>query len=114
MVVNISSRRLSEPAPQSAVRADARPPVKELKEIETKGTPPGIQLLKADDMETWVFLISVLGDETIYRVGGALSRQLSSSPCSRCWLPPGALGALPLAFVYSPPASRHTTSSASS
>jgi ubiquitin-conjugating enzyme E2 W len=43
-------------------------PVKELAEIRSKGTPDGIVLLSADNMEEWRFLISVLGEETIYRV----------------------------------------------
>jgi ubiquitin-conjugating enzyme E2 W len=42
--------------------------VKELTEINTKGTPPGIVLLNAENMQEWIFLISVLGDETIYKV----------------------------------------------
>jgi hypothetical protein len=42
--------------------------VKELAEINAKGTPPGIVLLNAESMEEWRFLISVLGDETIYKV----------------------------------------------
>ncbi|ORX38606.1 ubiquitin-conjugating enzyme/RWD-like protein [Kockovaella imperatae] len=63
MVLSISSRRL----------------MKELKEIETKGTPPGIQLLKADDMETWIFLISVLGDETVYK-GETFALKLKFEP----------------------------------
>ncbi|WWC90797.1 uncharacterized protein L201_005734 [Kwoniella dendrophila CBS 6074] len=41
--------------------------MKELAEIKTKGTPEGIQLLSANDMQEWIFLISVLGEETIYR-----------------------------------------------
>ncbi|WVQ81925.1 hypothetical protein IAT38_004052 [Cryptococcus sp. DSM 104549] len=41
--------------------------MKELHEIQLKGTPPGIILLQSETMEEWVFLISVLGDETIYR-----------------------------------------------
>ncbi|KAI9637325.1 ubiquitin-conjugating enzyme/RWD-like protein [Dioszegia hungarica] len=40
--------------------------MKELAEIKTKGTPPGIVLLNAVALDQWVFLISVLGDETIY------------------------------------------------
>ena len=44
-------------------------PVKELAEINNKGTPQGIVLHKADSMDEWIFLISVLGDETIYQVG---------------------------------------------
>jgi hypothetical protein len=43
-------------------------PVKELAEIRSKGTPDGIVLLSADNMEEWRFLISVLGEETVYRV----------------------------------------------
>jgi len=42
--------------------------VKEHAEISSKGTPPGIVLRDAESMEMWVFLISVLGDETVYRV----------------------------------------------
>lgn len=45
--------------------------MKELNEIRTKGTPPGIELLSADSMMEWVFSIAVLGDETIYRVNSA-------------------------------------------
>ncbi len=42
--------------------------MKEYAEISSKGTPPGIVLRDAESMEMWVFLISVLGDETVYRV----------------------------------------------
>lgn len=49
--------------------ADRKCAVKELNEINKKGTPDGIVLLNADSMDQWVFLISVLGDETIYKVG---------------------------------------------
>jgi ubiquitin-conjugating enzyme E2 W len=42
--------------------------VKELNEIKTKGTPPGILLYDAEAMDQWTFQISVLGDETIYAV----------------------------------------------
>lgn len=42
--------------------------MKELAEINAKGTPPGIVLLDATGLDKWVFLISVLGDETIYAV----------------------------------------------
>nr|XP_031860156.1 uncharacterized protein CI109_004521 [Kwoniella shandongensis]KAA5527228.1 hypothetical protein CI109_004521 [Kwoniella shandongensis] len=41
--------------------------MKELADINTKGTPPGIVLHSADSMQEWIFLISVLGEETIYR-----------------------------------------------
>ncbi|WVW85726.1 hypothetical protein I302_107764 [Kwoniella bestiolae CBS 10118] len=41
--------------------------MKELADIQSKGTPEGIILLSADSMEEWVFLISVLGEETIYK-----------------------------------------------
>lgn len=44
--------------------------MKELADIQTKGTPAGIELLKADDMAEWAFTIRVLGEETVYRVGG--------------------------------------------
>lgn len=43
--------------------------VKELGDIESKGTPPGISFLSADSMEEWIFTIAVLGDETIYKAG---------------------------------------------
>jgi ubiquitin-conjugating enzyme E2 W len=42
--------------------------VKELNEIRSKGTPPGIDLLSAESMAEWIFTIAVLGEETIYRV----------------------------------------------
>jgi hypothetical protein len=55
--------------PKLAEYADRRCAlVKELNEINKKGTPDGIVLLNADSMDQWVFLISVLGDETIYKV----------------------------------------------
>ncbi|KAK8854867.1 hypothetical protein IAR55_003606 [Kwoniella newhampshirensis] len=41
--------------------------MKELSDINTKGTPPGISLHSADSMQDWIFLISVLGEETVYR-----------------------------------------------
>ncbi|ORY35434.1 ubiquitin-conjugating enzyme/RWD-like protein [Naematelia encephala] len=41
--------------------------MKELAEIKSKGTPPGITLLSAEDMQVWLFSIQVLGDETIYK-----------------------------------------------
>ena len=56
--------------------------MKELKEIEIKGTPPGIQLLQAENMEQWIFLISVLGDETIYRVSARSRNSQGSTPAS--------------------------------
>ncbi|CAD6578794.1 MAG: hypothetical protein TREMPRED_002270 [Tremellales sp. Tagirdzhanova-0007] len=40
--------------------------MKELAEINNKGTPPGIVLVDSESMQTWMFLISVLGDETVY------------------------------------------------
>jgi ubiquitin-conjugating enzyme E2 W len=49
-------------------------PVKELAEIRSKGTPDGIVLLSADNMEEWRFLISVLGEETVYRVSRVIVR----------------------------------------
>lgn len=42
--------------------------MKELSEIQNKGTPEGIALIAADDMLLWKFTLSVLGDETVYRV----------------------------------------------
>ena len=50
--------------------------VKELAEINNKGTPPGIVLVDSESMQTWMFLISVLGDETVYQV-----RHLSRLRC---------------------------------
>nr|XP_019011388.1 ubiquitin-conjugating enzyme E2 W [Kwoniella pini CBS 10737]OCF50169.1 ubiquitin-conjugating enzyme E2 W [Kwoniella pini CBS 10737] len=41
--------------------------MKELADIQGKGTPEGIVLLSADDLQEWIFLISVLGEETIYK-----------------------------------------------
>ncbi|OCH85351.1 UBC-like protein [Obba rivulosa] len=38
---------------------------KELVEIQKQGTPVGITLLSADDFQTWLFTVQVLGD-TIY------------------------------------------------
>ncbi|KAI0043876.1 UBC-like protein [Auriscalpium vulgare] len=39
---------------------------KELREIETEAPPAGLRLLKADDFDTWIFQIEVLGD-SLYR-----------------------------------------------
>ncbi|KAL7423426.1 hypothetical protein Q5752_001006 [Cryptotrichosporon argae] len=41
--------------------------MKELSEIHAKGTPPGIALVRADDMAVWEFTVAVLGEETVYR-----------------------------------------------
>ncbi|KAK1927033.1 ubiquitin-conjugating enzyme/RWD-like protein [Papiliotrema laurentii] len=41
--------------------------MKELAEIRNKGTPEGIELISAENMQVWTFTISVLGEETIYR-----------------------------------------------
>ncbi|OWZ31115.1 ubiquitin-conjugating enzyme E2 W [Cryptococcus neoformans C23] len=49
------------------VRLATKRLMKELGDIENKGTPPGIALLSADSMEEWIFTIAVLGDETIYK-----------------------------------------------
>ncbi|OWT39081.1 ubiquitin-conjugating enzyme E2 W [Cryptococcus neoformans] len=49
------------------VRLATKRLMKELGDIENKGTPPGIALLSADSMEEWIFTITVLGDETIYK-----------------------------------------------
>ncbi|CDZ96685.1 Ubiquitin conjugating enzyme [Phaffia rhodozyma] len=35
---------------------------KELKDLTTKGAPPGINLLKADDLSSWLLTIEVPGD----------------------------------------------------
>jgi len=37
-------------------------------DIQTKGCPDGIEAIDVSGMDTWVFGVSVLGDETIYRV----------------------------------------------
>lgn len=42
--------------------------MKELAEIKTKGTPDGITLISSETNENWLFLLQVLGDETVYRV----------------------------------------------
>jgi len=42
--------------------------VKELADIRNNGTPEGIAAYSIDRMDEWVFTISVLGDETVYRV----------------------------------------------
>ncbi|KAJ3520495.1 hypothetical protein NM688_g9154 [Phlebia brevispora] len=39
---------------------------KELRDLETNGTPVGIKLLSADDFQTWYLSIEVLGD-TVYQ-----------------------------------------------
>jgi len=39
---------------------------KELKEIQTEGSPVGIKLVKADDFEVWWFTIEVMG-ESLYK-----------------------------------------------
>ncbi|WVR07436.1 hypothetical protein IAU60_004477 [Kwoniella sp. DSM 27419] len=41
--------------------------MKELSIINTQGTPDGIMLLSSEKLDEWIFAISVLGDETIYR-----------------------------------------------
>jgi hypothetical protein len=47
--------------------------VKELADIQTKGCPDGIEAIDVSGMDTWIFGVSVLGDETIYRVCHFLS-----------------------------------------
>ena len=42
--------------------------MKELTDIQTKGCPDGIEALDVSGMDTWVFSIAVLGEETVYRV----------------------------------------------
>jgi hypothetical protein len=44
--------------------------VKELTDIQTKGCPDGIEAIDVSGMDTWVFSIAVLGEETVYRVSG--------------------------------------------
>ncbi|TFK76663.1 UBC-like protein [Pluteus cervinus] len=39
---------------------------KELKEIQTEGCPVGVNLLRADDFQTWLFSIEVMG-ESLYK-----------------------------------------------
>lgn len=67
--------------------------MKELTEIQAKGTPEGITLISAEDMLLWKFTLSVLGEETIYRVRH--SYRLLSVPLS---IPPAA-AARPGRFV---------------
>lgn len=42
--------------------------MKELNDIQSKGCPDGIEAIDVSGMDTWVFGVSVLGDETVYRV----------------------------------------------
>lgn len=42
--------------------------MKELADIRANGTPEGIAAYSIDSMQEWIFTISVLGDETVYRV----------------------------------------------
>lgn len=42
--------------------------MKELAHIKASGTPAGIELVSAENMQEWVFTIAVLGDETVYKV----------------------------------------------
>lgn len=35
---------------------------KELNELKLNGCPTGIELIKADDLQTWVFTVEVLGE----------------------------------------------------
>lgn len=55
--------------------------VKELTEIQGKGCPPGIETIDVSTMDQWTFSVSVLGDETVYRVSAVpLCRFRSPSP----------------------------------
>lgn len=40
---------------------------KELTELRSSGCPVGCRIIRADDLETWIMGIAVLGDETIYQ-----------------------------------------------
>ena len=48
--------------------------MKELTDIQTKGCPDGIEAIDVSGMDTWVFGVAVLGDETVYRVCSFLCR----------------------------------------
>lgn len=37
-------------------------------DIKNNGCPPGIEALEVEATDTWIFKVSVLGDETVYRV----------------------------------------------
>ncbi|RXK40256.1 ubiquitin-conjugating enzyme E2 W [Tremella mesenterica] len=50
-----------------ALRLSTKRLMKELKDIQEKGTPAGIIPLSTESVDEWVFLICVLGDETIYK-----------------------------------------------
>ncbi|GAA5912711.1 hypothetical protein JCM6882_005767 [Rhodosporidiobolus microsporus] len=39
---------------------------KELSLLQNEGCPTGCRIIQADDLETWIFGLSVLGDETVY------------------------------------------------
>ncbi|KAG6902992.1 hypothetical protein C0995_008565 [Termitomyces sp. Mi166 len=47
---------------------------KELTEIRNEGCPIGIDLVKADDFETWWFTIEVMG-ESLYKLPDLLARR---------------------------------------
>jgi ubiquitin-conjugating enzyme E2 W len=42
--------------------------VKEMSDIRNNGTPDGIAVHSLDSLNEWIFTISVLGDDTVYRV----------------------------------------------
>lgn len=42
--------------------------MKELTDIKSNGCPPGIEPLNVEATDTWTFKVSVLGEETVYRV----------------------------------------------
>jgi len=50
-----------------AARLSTKRLMKELAEINSKGTPDGIVPLDLQSTACWVFLISVLGEETVYK-----------------------------------------------
>jgi hypothetical protein len=52
--------------------------VKELTDIQTKGCPDGIEAIDVSGMDTWVFSIAVLGEETVYRVSRSPKVSLAS------------------------------------
>jgi hypothetical protein len=55
--------------------------VKELTEIQNKGTPDGIAPLDLESGDgIWIFAIQVLGDETVYRVSSNLYIMASCDP----------------------------------
>ncbi|GAA5845699.1 hypothetical protein JCM3766R1_001141 [Sporobolomyces carnicolor] len=53
-------------------RISAKRLTKELNDLRTNGPPAGCRIIQADDLETWIFGLRVLGDETETVYSGGL------------------------------------------